>query len=238
MSKANPHSCGSCWAFATSEVMSDRFCLASKGKVDVILSPQVCNNSNYTIKNNHFQLFIQLIVFYLITFRLLSLATRVLTKAATAVSPTLLSTTLSSADSPLRAASPTFPVTATSLLALTRKPTPSCHYHTPYISICLLLEGYPYQHSCAAHNETLHYYRAKAFSVHTFNNEKALMTALMNDGPVVGAFTVYEDFIVSPLPLFGCFFRQFEFTALELQEWYLHPHLRKPARWSCRRNGM
>jgi len=32
-------SCGSCWAFAASEVMSDRIYLQSKGAVDVILSP-------------------------------------------------------------------------------------------------------------------------------------------------------------------------------------------------------
>eukprot|EP01132_Coremiostelium_polycephalum_P002368 gene2368-2927_t len=32
--------CGSCWAFAASEVLSDRFCIASKGKVNVTLSPQ------------------------------------------------------------------------------------------------------------------------------------------------------------------------------------------------------
>jgi cathepsin B len=33
-------SCGSCWAFAASEVTSDRFCIASNGAVDVVLSPQ------------------------------------------------------------------------------------------------------------------------------------------------------------------------------------------------------
>jgi cathepsin B len=32
--------CGSCWAFAASEVLSDRFCIASNGKVDHVLSPQ------------------------------------------------------------------------------------------------------------------------------------------------------------------------------------------------------
>lgn len=36
----NQLKCGSCWAFASSEVLSDRFCIASEGKVDVILSPQ------------------------------------------------------------------------------------------------------------------------------------------------------------------------------------------------------
>eukprot|EP01050_Picozoa_sp_SAG11_P029416 SAG11_NODE_8275_length_1036_cov_1.723586_2_plen_196_part_00 len=32
--------CGSCWAFGSSEAFSDRTCIASAAKVDVILSPQ------------------------------------------------------------------------------------------------------------------------------------------------------------------------------------------------------
>jgi cathepsin B len=32
--------CGSCWAFAASEVLSDRFCIATSEKINVILSPQ------------------------------------------------------------------------------------------------------------------------------------------------------------------------------------------------------
>jgi len=32
--------CGSCWAFAATEVMSDRFCIYSNGAVNVTLSPQ------------------------------------------------------------------------------------------------------------------------------------------------------------------------------------------------------
>jgi cathepsin B len=32
--------CGSCWAFAASEVLSDRLCIASGTKIDQILSPQ------------------------------------------------------------------------------------------------------------------------------------------------------------------------------------------------------
>mmetsp|Transcript_7855 Transcript_7855/g.12570 ORF Transcript_7855/g.12570 Transcript_7855/m.12570 type:complete len:327 (-) Transcript_7855:563-1543(-) len=33
-------SCGSCWAFAATEVLSDRFAIASKGKVNTVLSPE------------------------------------------------------------------------------------------------------------------------------------------------------------------------------------------------------
>ena len=36
----NQEKCGSCWAFGSSEALSDRFCIASNGSVDVVLSPQ------------------------------------------------------------------------------------------------------------------------------------------------------------------------------------------------------
>ncbi|KAF0975678.1 hypothetical protein FDP41_005005 [Naegleria fowleri] len=42
--------CGSCWAFSASEVLSDRFCIASNGTIDVILSPEYmlqCDTSDY-----------------------------------------------------------------------------------------------------------------------------------------------------------------------------------------------
>ena len=42
--------CGSCWAFAGSEALSDRFCIASNGQVDVVLSPQYlvdCDHLNF-----------------------------------------------------------------------------------------------------------------------------------------------------------------------------------------------
>jgi cathepsin B len=31
--------CGSCWAFGASETLSDRFCIASNGKTNVVLAP-------------------------------------------------------------------------------------------------------------------------------------------------------------------------------------------------------
>jgi len=36
----NQGHCGSCWAFGASEVLSDRFCIASNTAVDVVLSPE------------------------------------------------------------------------------------------------------------------------------------------------------------------------------------------------------
>jgi len=41
--------CGSCWAFGATEALSDRFAIASNGKVDVILSPEdlvACDSTN------------------------------------------------------------------------------------------------------------------------------------------------------------------------------------------------
>jgi cathepsin B len=41
--------CGSCWAFAASEAFSDRACIASKGAVNIIFSPEnlvQCENDN------------------------------------------------------------------------------------------------------------------------------------------------------------------------------------------------
>ena len=42
--------CGSCWAFAATEVLSDRFCISSAGTVQVTLSPQYlvsCDPRNF-----------------------------------------------------------------------------------------------------------------------------------------------------------------------------------------------
>lgn len=46
----NQAKCGSCWAFGSSEALSDRFCIASQGKIDVVLSPEdlvSCDTDNY-----------------------------------------------------------------------------------------------------------------------------------------------------------------------------------------------
>lgn len=45
----NQEQCGSCWAFSASEVLSDRFCIATHGKIDVVMSPQTlvsCDSTN------------------------------------------------------------------------------------------------------------------------------------------------------------------------------------------------
>jgi len=42
--------CGSCWAFAGSETLSDRFCIQSGGSIDVVLSPEdmvECDSLNF-----------------------------------------------------------------------------------------------------------------------------------------------------------------------------------------------
>lgn len=51
--------CGSCWAFGSSESLSDRFAIASNGTVNVVLSPQdlvSCDKSNYGCNGGYLNL--------------------------------------------------------------------------------------------------------------------------------------------------------------------------------------
>lgn len=52
-------SCGSCWAFGASEALSDRFAIASKGKINVVLSPEdmvSCDTNNYGCNGGYMDL--------------------------------------------------------------------------------------------------------------------------------------------------------------------------------------
>lgn len=44
----NQERCGSCWAFGLTEALSDRFCIASEGKVNVVLSPEDLVQCDFT----------------------------------------------------------------------------------------------------------------------------------------------------------------------------------------------
>ncbi|KAL9644504.1 hypothetical protein ABK040_009368 [Willaertia magna] len=44
---SNQEQCGSCWAFSATEVLSDRFCIATQGKINVTLSPQNLVSCDY-----------------------------------------------------------------------------------------------------------------------------------------------------------------------------------------------
>lgn len=54
----NQAQCGSCWAFSASEVLSDRFCIASKGQINKVLSPQdmvSCDSSNFACRGGYLE---------------------------------------------------------------------------------------------------------------------------------------------------------------------------------------
>jgi cathepsin B len=55
----NQAQCGSCWAFGATESLSDRFAIATKGKTNVVLSPQdlvACDTSNYGCQGGYLNL--------------------------------------------------------------------------------------------------------------------------------------------------------------------------------------
>lgn len=43
----NQGDCGSCWAFTSAGLLSDRLCIHTKGDINVRLSPQEMVNCNY-----------------------------------------------------------------------------------------------------------------------------------------------------------------------------------------------
>lgn len=54
----NQEHCGSCWAFAASEAFSDRICIASKGSINTVFSPEdlvECDRSDYGCNGGELQ---------------------------------------------------------------------------------------------------------------------------------------------------------------------------------------
>jgi cathepsin B len=54
----NQGQCGSCWAFSATEVMSDRYCIASQGRINKLLSPQdmvSCDSGDYGCQGGYLQ---------------------------------------------------------------------------------------------------------------------------------------------------------------------------------------
>ena len=63
----NQGNCGSCWAFALTEALEDRFCILSNGKIDNILSPQhlvSCDGFNYACNGGNIYLSWLYVYFY------------------------------------------------------------------------------------------------------------------------------------------------------------------------------
>jgi len=133
--------CGSCWAFAGSEVLSDRFCIKSGGKVNVTLSPQdlvSCDNGDMGCNGGRLG-------------------------------------------------------SEWSYMESTGIVTDEC---MPYTSGDGQVASCP---SACKDGSPFKKYKAKSYShvggFFSFNREEDIMKSIVNDGPVEGAFYVYQDFM-------------------------------------------
>lgn len=162
--------CGTCWCFGAVEAASDRMCIASKGKLKMPLSAQdVCFNSNFFACGGG-QTFT---------------AWRYIQKHGAVTGGQFNTTDYCSAYS-----------------------LPHCHHHGPKGSDPYPAEGAkgcPSErsargpHRCDAGAASAHSnYKADKYTfsglITTYVNEKSIQTAIMTDGPVETAFTVYSDF--------------------------------------------
>lgn len=127
--------CGSCWAFGSTEALSDRFCIAGK---DVVLSPQdlvACDYNNYGCDGGYLNL-------------------------------------------------------AWQYLANTGAVTEAC---LPYASASGNSPSCPTSKKCADGSAWTKY-KCTAGSIVNPTSVSSIQDELYNNGPLEGAFTVYEDF--------------------------------------------
>jgi len=134
----NQQKCGSCWAFGASEAFSDRLCIASKNKTNVVLSPEdlvSCDKYGNMGCNGG------------------------------------------------------VPHLAWDYMELAGLPTDACF---PYTA------GGGDAPACTnkcKDSETWTAYKVKKFSTKGYKSVASIQNAIMTDGPVEAAFSVYEDFM-------------------------------------------